>query len=88
MKGKAYGCRLCGGPLLEKPEKWGIPGRYSADVNYGALSRGPDLGRPDVSVEISTPSPPSRLRADSDVPVGTRFVAETYGMQVASYGAG
>src|SRR5260221_12352590 len=46
MERGTYGCRLCGGPLLEKREKWGIPGSYSADVNYGALSRGPNMGRP------------------------------------------
>jgi len=40
------------------------------------------------SVEISTPGRPSRLRADSDVPAGSRFTAETYGMQVASLTVG
>src|SRR6266446_3509985 len=40
------------------------------------------------SVEISTPGRPSRLRADSDVPEGSRFAAETYGIQVASLPVG
>src|SRR6266481_1500945 len=38
--------------------------------------------------EISTPGRPSRLRADSDVPEGSRFAAETYGIQVASLPVG
>jgi len=42
----------------------------------------------DDGVEISTPSRPSRLRADSDVPAGSRFAAETYGIQVASLRVG
>src|SRR6202163_4954523 len=36
------------------------------------------------SVEISTPSRPSRLRADSDGLAGSSFASETYGIQVAS----
>src|SRR5712691_1812859 len=34
------------------------------------------------------PGRPSRLRADSDVPEGSRFAAETYGIQVASLPVG
>jgi osmotically-inducible protein OsmY len=39
-------------------------------------------------VKISTPGRLSRLRADSDVPAGSWFAAETYGIQVASQPAG
>src|SRR5437016_10763100 len=53
-------------------------------ANGSRLQQSRDCELSGGSVEISTPGRPSRLRADSDVPEGSRFAAKTYGIQVAS----
>ena len=57
-------------------------------ANGSRLQQSRDCDLSGGSVEISTPGRPSRLRADSDVPEGSRFAAETYGIQVASLPVG